>query len=48
MKTKVSIQVGFGCTGGQHQSVYFAERMDQTLRKGDDVDVEINHAAKQY
>lgn len=42
------LQVAFGCTGGQHRSVYFAERMAEDLRKYPDVEVEVVHAAKPY
>ena len=42
------LQVAFGCTGGQHRSVYFAERMAEDLRKLPDVEVEVTHAAKPY
>ena len=42
------IQVAFGCTGGQHRSVYFAERLAQILRTVKDVDVEVRHTAELY
>jgi len=42
------LQVAFGCTGGQHRSVYFAERMAERLRVIDGVEVEIVHAAMPY
>ena len=42
------LQVAFGCTGGQHRSVYFAERMAERLADIDGVDIEITHTAKQY
>jgi RNase adaptor protein for sRNA GlmZ degradation len=37
------LQVAFGCTGGQHRSVYFAERMAERLKGIDGVDVEVVH-----
>ena len=42
------LQVAFGCTGGQHRSVYFAERMAERLRGIDGVEVEVSHAARQH
>ena len=37
------LSVFFGCTGGQHRSVYFAERLAAHLRAFDDVDVTVVH-----
>jgi RNase adaptor protein for sRNA GlmZ degradation len=35
--------VSFGCTGGQHRSVYFAEQLAQRLRGHSGVDVVLRH-----
>ena len=40
------LQVAFGCMGGQHRSVYFAERMAERLSGTDGVEVEVYHVAK--
>ncbi|MDR0605603.1 MAG: phosphotransferase [Bacteroidales bacterium] len=37
------LMVSFGCTGGQHRSVYFAERLQKYLHKNYSVDTELNH-----
>ena len=42
------LQVAFGCTGGQHRSVYFAEQMAERLSNLEDVDIQINHSAQYY
>ena len=42
------LQVAFCFTGGQHRSVYFAERMAERLSGIDGVEIEITHTAKQY
>ena len=42
------LQVAFGCTGGQHRSVYFAERMAERLKGIEGVEVEVEHAAKAF
>ncbi len=39
-----SLQVGFGCTGGRHRSVYCAQRLAEAIGAGrSDVDVELVH-----
>ncbi|HTX53539.1 MAG TPA: RNase adapter RapZ [Candidatus Baltobacteraceae bacterium] len=40
------LQVAFGCTGGQHRSVYCAERLAQQLQQQFAVDVEVQHLAE--
>ncbi len=42
------LQIAFGCTGGQHRSVYFAERMAERLIGTDGVEIEVCHAARQH
>ena len=42
------LQVDFGCTGGQHRSVYFAERMSERLAGTDGVEIEVSHVAKPH
>ena len=38
-----NLSVSFGCTGGQHRSVYLAEQLAKYLREGGKVDVVVRH-----
>jgi aminoglycoside/choline kinase family phosphotransferase len=38
-----NLMVSFGCTGGQHRSVYLAEQLAKRLRRTNAVDVELRH-----
>lgn len=38
-----SLMVSFGCTGGQHRSVYLAEQLGKHLRGSDRVEVVVRH-----
>jgi RNase adaptor protein for sRNA GlmZ degradation len=40
--------VSFGCTGGQHRSVYLAEQLAEHLRAHDGVDVLVHHREQEH
>lgn len=37
------LMISFGCTGGQHRSVFFAERLGEVLRKDPSLVVSVSH-----
>lgn len=42
------LQVGFGCTGGQHRSVYAAERLQNLLKEEfPTINIELTHTNKE-
>ena len=45
---RAHLQVAFGCTGGQHRSVYFAECMAERLNGIEGVEIELVHEVRQY
>lgn len=42
------LTIAFGCTGGQHRSVYCAEALAEFLRRCEDVDIELIHTAQAW
>ncbi|MEA3503901.1 MAG: RNase adapter RapZ [Bacteroidota bacterium] len=38
-----SLMVSYGCTGGQHRSVYFAEKLAAIIAANYNIKIEINH-----
>jgi RNase adaptor protein for sRNA GlmZ degradation len=37
------LMVSFGCTGGQHRSVYCSENLSKHLKEKYDIDISLNH-----
>jgi RNase adaptor protein for sRNA GlmZ degradation len=42
------LTINFGCTGGQHRSVYAAEALARHLRNKFKVKIELRHNNKEY
>ena len=38
-----NLMINFGCTGGQHRSVYCAENLTRRLKENFDVNIQLNH-----
>jgi aminoglycoside/choline kinase family phosphotransferase len=43
-----SLQLNFGCTGGQHRSVYFAQKMAHYIKKNYSVNVLLRHREQEH
>ena len=37
------LMIAFGCTGGQHRSVYWANRVSEYLRKTHNITIDLRH-----
>jgi RNase adaptor protein for sRNA GlmZ degradation len=42
------LMVSFGCTGGQHRSVYLAEQLAKHLRGKDGLEVVVRHREQEH
>ncbi len=42
------LMVNYGCTGGQHRSVYSAEKLTDYLQANYDIDIELKHCEEVY
>jgi len=38
-----NLMINFGCTGGQHRSVYCAEKLAKHIKENFDVSITVNH-----
>ncbi len=43
-----SLKVAFGCTGGQHRSVYVADKVAEMLRQNPDINIEVKHLEQNF
>lgn len=43
-----SLMINFGCTGGQHRSVYCAEKLFEQLKNTYNIKIKINHTEREF